>query len=207
MESDREVERRRSTGQANFYRWGVCPVTLWGTCMADDLNFRYTPRSHGKRYRRFEPHHREIVRRLAIGQQPKQIADDLGFSPATVNLVRNSEQGQAMLEALEERLDTETLQIAARIRNFAPECLDLIEAVIRGDCPDVSTRTRVQEAGRHLARAGFGEIRKEQSMQMHLSKQEVEAIKARSREASAEWDALEGEHRAVNGTEGPGPAT
>jgi hypothetical protein len=133
---------------------------------------------------------REVIRRICLGQSSAEISRALGIGRVTISRVINSQVGQEAIEAMQDRLDMETLSIAARIRQFAPQALRLIEETISGQHPEASIRLRVQYASEHLDRAGFGAVKKNVSLTGQLSREEMDAIKTRSKEALEELQRL-----------------
>jgi hypothetical protein len=133
-------------------------------------------------------HHKEILRRLAMGQRSESIAADLGITTQTVSNTRNSALGRAKVTELQSARDAEATEIAKRIEEFAPVCLDLLEDVIqgramrtgRGEPIDMPMSSRVRVAERHLSRAGHGEIKRRFSVTKRLTDEEIEGIKSRS---------------------------
>jgi len=130
--------------------------------------------------------HHEIVRRLLIGQKVVNIAKDLNISEATVSYTRNSPVVRDKLEIMKGARDAETLDLAKRIRENAPQSLRLLEDIISGEVDGVSIGIglRAREANTMLARSGFGPIQniKGAILHGHYSREEIEDIKKRALE-------------------------
>jgi len=128
--------------------------------------------------------HHEIVRRLLIGQKVVNIAKDLGISEATVSYTRNSPIVRDKLEIMKGARDAETLDLAKRIRENAPQSLKLLEDIISGEVDGVSVGVglRAREANTMLARSGFGPIQnfKGAVLHGHYTSEEIDDIKKRA---------------------------
>ena len=72
------------------------------------------------------------------------------------------------------------MDVTQRIEDFAPIALDLIENIVRGREPMATIGLRAKLASGQLARAGYGEVRKVQSLHATLSREDIEIIKERA---------------------------
>ena len=138
----------------------------------------------------WEVHH-EIVRRLVLGQKNADIARDLKISPAMVSYVRNSPVVRDKLEIMKGARDAETIDLAKRIREDAPEALKLLEDIIAGEVETASGETlevavglRAKEANNMMNRAGYAPVQnvKGQILHAHYDAGEIEEIKRRAHE-------------------------
>jgi len=127
--------------------------------------------------------HREIARQLVLGGTNVDIARVIGCTPQVVSDMRNSPLGRAELDRLHGRREDETVVIARRIEEFAPQALSFLEDIIAGREPGASVALRAKVASGHLARAGYGEVRKVHTLHAHLSRSDIDAIKQRASEA------------------------
>lgn len=123
--------------------------------------------------------HEQMLRMVALGHSNVDIADALGCSAQQVSNVRNSPVSQLKLAELRQQLDAEAIDIGARIQEFAPTALAVLEDVIAGRT-EASIAIRAKYASAHLGRAGFGEVKKVASINTHLSRDDIELIKARA---------------------------
>lgn len=123
--------------------------------------------------------HEQMLRMVALGHSNVDIADALGCSAQQVSNVRNSPVSKLKLDDLRQQLDAEAIDIGARIQEFAPTALAVLEDVIAGRT-EASIAIRAKYASAHLGRAGFGEVRKIASINTHLSRDDIEAIKDRA---------------------------
>lgn len=128
--------------------------------------------------------HREIARRVVLGQSHAEIAEAVGCHPQTVSNVRNSPIGRAELARLHERRDDETMSMAQKIEEFAPVALRFLEDIVNGKVDGASTALRARMASAAVARAGYGEVHRVQTLHAHLSRSDIEVVKERARESA-----------------------
>ena len=130
--------------------------------------------------------HHEIVRRLLLGQKVVNIARDLNISEATVSYTRNSPVVRDKLEIMKGARDAETIDLAKRIRENAPQSLRLLEDIISGEVDGIpiGVGLRAREANTMLARSGFGPVQniKGAILHGHYTGEEIEDIKKRAHE-------------------------
>ena len=133
----------------------------------------------------WEVHH-EIVRRLVLGQKNADIARDLKVSPAMVSYVRNSPVVRDKLEVMKGARDADTIDLAKRIREDAPQALRLLEDIIAGevDGQEVAVGLRAREANNMMNRAGYAPVQniKGQILHAHYDAEDIEDIKKRAHE-------------------------
>jgi hypothetical protein len=132
----------------------------------------------------WEKHH-SMLRMLALGHSNADIASAHGVTDQSVSNLRNSPVAKAKLLTLRETLDSEAIDIGARINEFAPVALKLLEDVISGEV-EAPIAIRAKYASTHLGRAGFGEVHKVASINTHLSRDDIELIKMRALEAASD---------------------
>lgn len=139
-------------------------------------------------------HHQEMIRRAAVGQKPKDIAAALGVTTATVGNVIYSELGKKAIAALQAEMNTRVVDVGRRIREIAPDAIDLIDKVVNyhklnpeekvalnGEIPDI--KTRISTSLDILDRAGHGAVKKVAGVIAHgvMTKSDIEEIKRRGR--------------------------
>lgn len=129
--------------------------------------------------------HEQMLRLVALGHSNEHIAQVCGVTPQTISNVRNSPVAKGKLAQLRESLDQEAIDIGARITEFAPTALKLLEEVISGTI-EAPIAIRAKYASVHLGRAGFGEVHKVASINTHLSRDDIEAIKQRALDSATE---------------------
>jgi len=129
--------------------------------------------------------HEQMLRMVALGHSNEHIAAQCGVTAQTVSNVRNSPIAKGKLEQLRQALDAEAIDIGARINEFAPQALRLLEEVISGEV-EAPIAIRAKYASIHLGRAGFGEVKKIASVNTHLTRDDIEAIKLRALASATE---------------------
>jgi transcriptional regulator with XRE-family HTH domain len=139
--------------------------------------------------------HREICRRLALGEKASDIATALGVSKAMVSYTKNSKAAKDQISILRGAMDADTIDLGIRIQKFAPVALQLLEDIIEGhgDGKDASITLRAHQADKYLDRAGYSPVKKIASISTTLTRADIEAIKERSRRSAQEAGIIEAE--------------
>lgn len=75
--------------------------------------------------------HHEIIRLLAIGQKPEEIAELLHITTQTVSNVRNTTLARAKMQVLQQCRDREFAVATKRVTDLMPKALDLLEVLLR----------------------------------------------------------------------------
>lgn len=141
--------------------------------------------------------HHQILRMLVLGHDPKSIADTLGCTTATVGNVQHSELGRRQLSVMRGAADAQAVDVAAEIKRLAPIALVRLEEILTK--PDVPDTLVVSVSKDILDRAGHGapKIIQGQFTHAHLTKQDIEDMKKRADEITAQSildeDIIEGE--------------
>ena len=127
------------------------------------------------------PVHKEISRRLLLGQKNVDIAKDLNISPVSVSIAKNSHIQQARFAELEARRDDSCIDVAKQIKQLSGIAIGVVEALMSN--PDVKADVRLRAATDVLDRAGFAPVQKSQntSVQLYCSADEIAKIKAQAR--------------------------
>lgn len=129
----------------------------------------------------WEVHH-EIKRLIFLGWKNVEIADKLGITMQTVGNVRNSPVIIDELRKMEGARDFEVIDVAKRMREFAPVCLNLLENIVSGEEEQASINLRARTAESFLDRVGFGAPKKvySESYSTHFTMEEIERLKQRA---------------------------
>jgi hypothetical protein len=129
--------------------------------------------------------HKEIARRLLMGEKAVDIADDMGYSPVTVSITRNSQIFKDHMAVLEAQRDADSVDVARRIQELAPVALQKLRTIM--DDEDTSKALQTKIAMSLLDRAGHGAITKVTGMVAHakLTPDDLQAIKERARRTGA----------------------
>lgn len=131
--------------------------------------------------------HHEIIRQISLGATNKEVAENLGISPQTVSNTRNSPLAKEKLAWFQEKMDLDALEMSQRIQRFAPRALSYLEDIIAGEVEGVSVALRAKYADKHLGRAGHGEVKKSVNVTGTLTKDEIEALKRRSKHSAKDF--------------------
>lgn len=140
-----------------------------------------------------QDNHREILRRLAVGQSAKQIARDLNCTTAVVSYVKNSNLGRPELDNLQLTRDDSVRDLSAQIKEAAPEAFQVLLSLMR-DESDTPRTLRAKIAMDNLDRAGHGAIAKTANVGALLTLEQIESLKARAKKAGiASGSVVDGE--------------
>ena len=127
--------------------------------------------------------HEAMLRLTASGLNNRQTALVLGVTPQTVSNVRNSPVGRARLSEYSADLDQIMFSTQSSIKEFAPTASSVLKSIVDGSMPaPVSIRARY--AADLLDRAGLSAVRKVASISTTLTRDDIEAIKARAVQAA-----------------------
>jgi len=125
--------------------------------------------------------HKEIARRLAMGQQNRTIAEDLGVTEVMVSYTKNSPIVADQINEFHAIRDAEAVDIIKEVQEFAPKALDLLKQVIRGDNEFINApmTLRARTAESWLDRAGYAPVRKfaGEMLHGHFTAEEIEKLK------------------------------
>jgi len=129
--------------------------------------------------------HREISRRIVLGQKNTIIAEALNCTPEMVSTVRNSPTVKTHTEIMSAAADADTVDVAKRILEMAPAALDVLEDIL-ADQYKASQALKFKVAESILDRSGHSKIQKTQNLHAHLTGEQLQAIKARAIEKARE---------------------
>jgi FixJ family two-component response regulator len=143
--------------------------------------------------------HAEMVRRIALGQNNVEIAQALGVTPQTVSNIKNSPLAKEKVDELQGAMDENVKDIHKRIQALQPEALSTLEGVLRGEYdqdPQPVLKTKV--ATTLLAMGGNGPVQKVHSLHEHVTRDDIEKLKERAREAAKLQGVLAAEYHEVS---------
>jgi transcriptional regulator with XRE-family HTH domain len=126
--------------------------------------------------------HREINRRLVMGQSQKDIAKAMGISEAKVSYTKNSAVSSDNLNSLRDARDQKAIDVATQIKELAPEALDVLTDLM---CDTDSPRAlKAKVAIDLLDRAGYSPPKKvaHAVMHKHFTETDLNDIKERAKE-------------------------
>lgn len=81
---------------------------------------------------KLQDHHKEILRRLSLGQRAKEIAHILDVTEVTISIIRNSDIGQGYLNQLHGGMESGVQDVKTRLKDLAPKAVDIIEEALGG---------------------------------------------------------------------------
>jgi len=103
------------------------------------------------------PYHREIARRLVLGQKQSDICRDLGMSVSRMSIIINSPLFKLELKRLETMRDNGVGEVTQQLKELSPVALETVERIMYGAKSD---RLKLDAAETILDRAGYGSINK-----------------------------------------------
>jgi len=104
-----------------------------------------------------KPHHREIARRLVLGQKASDICRNLAMSTSRMSIIINSPLFKLELKRLEEEREREVISVKKALDEIAPVALETIERTMYMAAEE---DLRFKAASDILDRAGYGKINK-----------------------------------------------
>jgi len=126
--------------------------------------------------------HREILRRLALGQGSKDIASSLSITPQVVHYVKNSQIGKRELNLIQGARTADAVEVSNQIQELAPQALETLDAIMLDEeSPDT---IKVKIAIDLLDRAGHGAVKKNLNVNQQLTQKDLEDIKIRAKEVA-----------------------
>jgi hypothetical protein len=111
--------------------------------------------------------HKEIARRIALGQKNVHIAQALGISEMSVSQTRNSPIIKERVESLADRMDDSAVDVGKRIKSMAPQALKVLEAVLEDEENTVPLSLKIKTAHDILDRAGHAAIKQINANVLH----------------------------------------
>ena len=128
--------------------------------------------------------HKEIARRILLGEKNVKIAEDLNISEAMVSYTRNSAIVQKEIAALEAKRDGTTVDIAQDIQEIAPLALKRVtEVLAKGTDKDSDM---IKTAFGVLDRAGHSPVKKQMNVNALVTSDDIAKIKERAKARYAE---------------------
>lgn len=134
--------------------------------------------------------HREIARRIVLGQKNTVIAEALNCTPEMVSMVRNSPVVKDHTAIMCGAADADTIDVAKRIQDLAPDALNVLKNILNDEEGKASLALKARVAESLLDRAGHSKIQKVHTLNTHLTGDQLEAIKRRALEKAREAGAL-----------------
>jgi hypothetical protein len=123
--------------------------------------------------------HHEIMRRLLLGIDSKDIAQDLGVTEVMVSYTKNSHLVQQQLSIMQGARDAETIDAAVEIKKLVPKALRVMEEILDSEG---QAHLKLRAASDVLDRELPRKIRTE-NIHAFLTSEQIEEIKSRARMA------------------------
>jgi len=132
--------------------------------------------------------HQEITRLIFLGMKNVDIAERLGVTKDMVSYTRNSKIVQDKLKLMHGAKDANTVDLAKKIKEFAPRALKLLEEVVEGTGlgAAASPALRVKTAENWVDRAGYPAQKAGQGglhLHAHFTANEISEIRKRAEES------------------------
>jgi hypothetical protein len=135
--------------------------------------------------------HHEIIRLIVLGYGNVEISNLTGYTPQTISNIRNSPIVRERISELQGELDSRTLNIVERVREFEPIALAHLELIIQGKVEGVSPALRAKTCENYLSRGGHGTVQKIASVSGTLTREDIEDLKRKAKEAALQQGAME----------------
>ena len=103
------------------------------------------------------PYHREIARRLVVGQKSIDICKDMNITPARLSIITNTPLFKLELRRLELQREQGVVDVMRTLTELSPLALEVVERTMY---QSPSEKMRMKAAESILDRAGFGAINK-----------------------------------------------
>lgn len=101
--------------------------------------------------------HKEICRRLFLGEKIKDIAADLGVTREMVSIVRGSQVAKDHIRRLERLRDADSVDVAQQLKSLAPEAVKALDDALAGKMGgNAQDHARMRAAEQVLDRSGHG---------------------------------------------------
>lgn len=105
------------------------------------------------------PYHKEIARRLVVGQTQATISRELGLTESRLSIIVNSPLFKLTVKKLEDERDKGVVDVTRSLKEIAPIALEQLERTMYGA---KSETLRFKASESLLSRAGYGPINKGQ---------------------------------------------
>lgn len=120
--------------------------------------------------------HREMVRRILLGQTNVQIANALDVTPQNVSNVKNSPIVKAKIEHMQNILDAETLDVSTRIQEMSKDAIEVYYELMHGAEKEETRRMIAKDV---LDKAGFKAADKH--VHAHLQGEQIDKMVERAK--------------------------
>ena len=122
--------------------------------------------------------HHQIARLLVLGHKHTEIAQRLNITPQTVSNAANNPAVRSQVELLHANLDKQTIDVSRKIKELAPKAVEVMEEVMEQEGDISSRRLAAKDI---LEMAGHKAVAKIAVGHAHLTREDIESIKANAR--------------------------
>lgn len=123
--------------------------------------------------------HKEIIRRILLGQKNVDIAAALGITPQTVSNVRNDPMVREQIAMMEGLRNERSVDIAADIRELCPMAVSVMKEAMAD--PGSPWGVKVRAAMDLLDRGGHQAPKQVNVLHAHMTHEQIMSIKDRAR--------------------------
>lgn len=123
--------------------------------------------------------HKEIARRLIAGDRQKDIADDLKMSYARMSIICNSPAFKSHLNRMSMGADNNALDVQDRIEVLSIDAMAMLEDALQDNTMAIDDKTRIKVAEGMLDRAGYGAVKKTQTLSAVVTSDDIEELRSR----------------------------
>lgn len=129
------------------------------------------------------PRHQEMLRRIAAGDRPKDVAKDMGITESRLSIILKSPLAQERIRYLIDQADGAVIDVKRRLRWLSQQSMDLIEEALTKQHNEggLTLLQRVKIAQDQLDRDGFGRvaITRGESVHLHVTSNDIQEMKSR----------------------------
>lgn len=121
--------------------------------------------------------HREIARLKFEKFTPAEIAQQTGMALATVRGILADPLCKAHIDKLQDEADTQVVDVRKRLAEMSIKATDVLDQVL----DSLEEKNKLAAAKDVLDRAGYTPRFKHEHIHAHLSREDIESLKARAR--------------------------
>jgi DNA-binding CsgD family transcriptional regulator len=137
--------------------------------------------------------HKEIARRLVLGEKRYEIAKALGVSRETISIVKGSSIAQDYMRTLERERDNNAVDIGQQLVALCPAAMCVLENAVNGTLDGTDRDLRVKAAESILDRTGYAKQNRVDARVLHanvVTGEEITDIKRRAIDTAREMGML-----------------
>ena len=127
--------------------------------------------------------HKELIRRLSIGQSFDVISEQTGYSRSFVQQFAKSPVAKDKIREMQKSQDEMVEEARKRIIELSQEAVGVLEGIVNGSDEEATAALRFKAAESILSRAGIPQVTKNEGMHAHahyLDKDSMQELKRRA---------------------------